>query len=81
MRQYRHGISGKWEACRDGASAKVLCKVGNLLRLCTTGQPEHTVSKFERAIDNSISGTDDFLYSLGRIGLLCKAERGRYRLG
>ena len=60
---------------------KTLRKVGNLLRQFTADQPEHSVTGLARAIGNSVSGTHDLVNGLGRIGLLRKVERGRYRLG
>lgn len=60
---------------------KTLRKVGNLLRQFTAEHPEHSVTDLARAIDNSVSGTHDLVNGLGRIGLLRKVERGRYRLG
>lgn len=60
---------------------KTLRKVGSLLRQFTAEQPEHSVTDLARAIDNSVSGTHDLVNGLGRIGLLRKVERGRYRLG
>jgi len=60
---------------------KTLHKVGNLLRQFTADQPEHSVTDLAHAIGNSVSGTHDLVNGLGRIGLLRKVERGRYRLG
>ncbi|WP_145206853.1 MULTISPECIES: IclR family transcriptional regulator [Alphaproteobacteria] len=60
---------------------KTLHKVGSLLRQFTAEQPEHSVTDLARAINNSVSGTHDLVNGLGRIGLLRKVERGRYRLG
>lgn len=60
---------------------KTLRKAGELLRIFTAEQPEHSVTDMARAIQNSVSGTHDLVTGLMRIGLLRKVERGRYRLG
>lgn len=60
---------------------KTLLKVGDLLRQFTAERPEHSVTDLARALGHSVSSTHDLVNGLGRIGLLRKVQRGRYRLG
>ena len=60
---------------------KTIRKIGDVLRLFSATQPEHSLSDLARALGYSTSGTHDLVEGLTAIGMLRKIERGRYRLG
>lgn len=64
-----------------GTGLKTVRKVGDVLRLFTTTNPQHSSSEIAKALGVSPSSAHELIHSLAEIGLLHKVSPGKFRLG